>query len=467
MFFVCFVIHSFLYLHFLVFFTGTFAEEFSRAVDLQTDLKHITLENARDLNASDLASLSVNILMTTAQDTVYLIESRLLPVEKLSLVIIDDCQVLKYGRPPFLGVIKLLRSQEQIPCPIIVGLSSNLPLSSSDELESMLIRTESVFGCHCSLSSDLVAMNRFGEQPHEKVLNCSVLADETNEKVKQVSSTLMTILGSSKVMDSASQLVNIRQECLLCCKILGYFGSCAAIHHVRLILKDISKLKKKLKNELERAYLLSWEAQLQSLLQISKKDEIVDITTLVKNIVMSLSYLKPKSTLDSRGTFASKENETAKVKSNTNQGYHGDIPVSIILCYSDQEAAVLNFLLNKLSKTNPELAFIHSRHISSNMIKQNDKDTDVDTDEGKNEDIIRLIREGQVNVLVICHNIENDVHLGQCKQVIRIGIPENYKSYVRVKKIPRLAHSEFIIFESEEKDDGDGMLQYKVGFFNS
>nr|AWH61387.1 putative dicerA [Actinia equina] len=108
------------------------------------------------------------------------------------------------------------------------------------------------------------------------------------------------------------------------------------------------------------------------------------------------------------------------------------------------------------------MAFLRSRHISSAMIKQNDMGTDVDTDERNNEDIIRLIYDGQVNVVVTSQDIEKDIYLGQCKQVIRIGIPQDYLSYVRVKNIPRMSHAQVIILESEDKDNGNSMLRYNT-----
>lgn len=378
---------------------------------------------------------------------------------RVNLVIINNCHLATIEDHPIRQIVNFIKSHDPVNQPIIVGVTAELPVTSSSQLKSVIADIEFIFGCSCHISSDLVALNRYGEIPQENVIHYSLM--HSNERVSnEINSQFLRIIeyieksNQNENSLSESSLSQIKSWFEACSSILRKFGSSAALYNTRVILREVNKMQKKSTSPGVVSVLNYCKDKLNFIqTSFSESLDFCQVTQLDHEILSSLWIVK-----NTRRNFDNTTNLTTDTSAGNTpfmefiQKIEGNFklsPVTVILCLSDSEAAALNHVLNRVSKTHVEFSCIKSAYVSSSNIRQSEIGDD--TGEIQSQAILQLMNKGEVNVLVLSCDVENEIYVSACKQLIRFGLPLDYYLYVKVKRLVRAANAE-VIFVEEDVD---------------
>ena len=197
-------------------------------------------------------------------------------------------------------VKKLSSHYQRSETPKVVGITTGLLEHQKcyQDMENFLSKLEAIFHCSASVSSDLLAMNRFGE--HIVAKCCSFSHETPNDAVSQLFdqtlSEALHFLGDCKPSDEQ------QQDCLTfvtflmgeCHKVLQMLGAWACSHVAGLIGKECTKFAKRYAGTESAVFLNFCRTQAGLLHSYSKtlKGRDMHLTSLMVELLGILKRLQ-------------------------------------------------------------------------------------------------------------------------------------------------------------------------------
>ena len=454
---------------------------------------------------------SCDVMVTKGKIFLQILKAGLLNLMSFSLIVIDECHLGSDAEHPFTILLKHIEGCRLDRKPKIVGVSSEIQYHQAcpQDLERFLNALEEQFHCKISISSDLLALNRYGERVEEEIVyyTCTPGNDQFTCKLKEILQKALEFLKDIPVHEASQEcIVFVKHIFTECCKVLLLFGPLHTAYIAGIAFKEIGKLEKKCSETFDLLTLQFCRTQMNLILKLSEEDKlgysegnVTDVTT--KLLFHVSTHLKPKNTEEFvfQGT-SSHEDLEVNVSSITEQRHHSaeippifsssrqlpkvqdvanlvtsqqtqtectgvsqpsnlqttygtkvqcDDPLCIVVVPSTIIAKALNSLINKLSDNVSEYSFLKSVCVLGDKAKQGMIDQSL---YGELEDnVMECMQDGSVNVLVTTFEVEQELYAHRCSLLIRLGMPKNYEHYLRVKKKLKSAGAKLVVLVREKE----------------
>lgn len=454
---------------------------------------------------------SCDIMVTKGEIFLQIFKAGVMDLMSFSLIVIDECHLGSDAEHPFEILLKHIEGCRLDRKPKIVGVSSEIQChqACTQDLERFLNTLEERFHCKISISSDLLALNRYGERVEEEIVyyNYTSGNDQFTCKLKEILQKALVFLKDMPVHEASNEcVVFVKHIFTECCKVLLLFGPLHTAYIAGIAFKEIRKLERKCSETFDLLTLQFCRTQMNLILKLSEQDKlghsegnVTDVTT--KLLFHVSTHLKPKNTEESffQGSSSLQDLEV-NMSSTTEQLHHSaeippifsssqqlpkvqdvanlatsqqtqtecagvsqpsnlqttygvktqcDDPLCIVVVPSTIIAKALNSLINKLSDNISEYTFLKSVCVLGNKAKQGMIDQSL---YGESEDnVMECMQDGSVNVLVTTFEVEQELYARRCSLLIRLGIPKNYDHYLRVKKKLKSAGAKLVVLVREEE----------------
>ena len=460
---------------------------------------------------------SCDIIVTTGKAFLQILKAGIMDLTSFSLIVFDKCHLAFGKEHPFAIILKQVERCTPDFRPHIVGLSSDILLHQAcpQDMDIFLCTLEQLFHCKALISSDLLAMNRYGEQGEEEI-SCYTYNQAQDPLVGRLSGILqnaLLFLRDYRVCEATQTCVTFVKHVLNeSHKVLLLLGQWCTAYIARIVIKEISKLEKKCTEDSNLLVLQFCRTQMNLIINLSEQEKLVeggedinlsDLTTKLlfhMSMHLKLGYQeidthhsttssragqschdaklqpmcassKQSPELETTDTVASGQSQnscqapsqSANLKK-PSYGTHNQCndPLCVVLVPSTIIAKALNSLINKLSKTMPEYSFLRSACVHGGKANQG---TAQQSFSGEMEDnVMECVQDGSVNVLVATFEIEHELYARRCSLLIRLGMPKVYEDYFRVKSKLKSAGAKLVVLVRENEMDKT-QESYKVPMY--
>ena len=402
-----------------------------------------------------------DIVVTTGQSFLQILKTGISDFKFFDLIVFDESHLAIDKGHPFAIILNHIHKCGLDPGLKIVGLTSEILLHQACPrgMESFLNTLEKLFNCEALISSDLLAMNRYGEQVHEEIsfYTCNHIQDQLNCKISEILQSAVLFLKDYRVCEETQACVTFVKHILTeCHKVLSLLGEWCTASIARIVIKEINKLEKKCSEDNNLLMLQFCRTQMDLIISLSEKFEgadtsLTDLTTkLLFHMAMHLKLERQE--VDTRHTISSSDSQPPSKIPAPSSSYGNNIrcddPLCVVLVPSTIIAKALNSVINKLSKTMPEYSFLRSACIHGDKAKQGIAEQSF-TDEMV-DNVMECVQDGSVNVLIATFEIERELYARRCSLLIRLGMPRVYENYFRVKSKLRSAGAKLVILVKED-----------------
>lgn len=409
-----------------------------------------------------------DILVSTGKLFLQILKAGISNFKLFNLIVFDECDLAIDKRHPFAIISKHIDKCGLNPRPQIVGLTSELLLHQGcpQDMETFLSSLEEFFHCQVLISSDLLAMNRYGEQADEEIsfYTCDHVKDQLICKLNETLQSAVLFLKDYRVCKETQTCVTFVKHILTeCHKVLSLLGEWCTAAIARIVIKEINKLEKKCSEDGNLLLLQFCRTQMNLINSMSRAQEksegyetsLTDLTTkLLFHIATHLNLERQED--DTHHTISSSAGHSHQVPpplANSETSQYGtnsqcNDPLCVVLVPSTIIAKALNSLINKLSKTVPEYSFIRSACIHGDKTKQGVAEQSFSDEMVDN--VMGCVQDGSVNVLIATFEIEHELYARRCSLLIRLGMPRVYENYFRVKSKLKSAGAKLVILVKED-----------------
>ena len=497
---------------FSVIFLAEIIEPFLRVTSSQGVLSVKTYFDEKVNTREGHSSLpSCDIMVTKGKTFLQVFKAGLMDLMSYNLIIFDECHLGSDVEHPFAILLKNIEGCKLDTQPKIVGISSEIHCHQAcpQDLERFLNTLEELFHCKISISSDLLALNRYGERVEEEIVyyTCTPGNDQFTCTLKEILLKALAFLKDIPTHEASNEsVVFVKHIFTECWKVLLLFGSVHTAYVAGIAFKEIRKLEKKCSENFDLLTLQFCRTQMNHIVRLTEQDKlgqpegnVTDVTT--KLLFHVSTHLKPKNAeeFSFQGTN-SHEGLEVNLSSTTEQPRHAvetppifscsqqlpkgqdvanlptsqqtqtdctgisqssnlqssygaktqcDDPLCIVLVPSTIIAKALNSLINKLSDNIPEYSFLKSVCVLGDKAKQGMIDQSLYGEMEGN--VMECLQNGSANVLVTTFEVERELYARRCSLLIRLGMPKNYEHYLRVKKKLKSAGAKLVILVREEE----------------
>ncbi|XP_032232624.2 endoribonuclease Dicer [Nematostella vectensis] len=402
------------------------------------------------------------------------------------LLVMDNCHAVSEGGSVMKDLVNIARQQ---PKCIIMGLTSGIVgrrRTCISDVYQLLTTMEVTFGVQAIVSSDLLAVNKYGERPEETlVVASSMTNDIINKNVLEClheARDTLSFANNGESVDVFNRLSSMLAECEDILIDLGTFSSLKALSFTSREFNKEGKKAIKAKQEDLATTLQICAAKLDEVVNTVKKefDGSADIllTDVTRRIFQFLTLLdKENSTSPTeqvelrnknfeRVHFKCQNDDISKIEIANHTTRPMQRPVAVILAKSELQAHAINSLISYISDfTHP---YLKTRILSNDKINQM-INTHMSLDDKEPDPLVgdmtmQGILNGSINVLIVCREVEHLLRLSQCRLVVRFGVPNDYISYVVVKNIAREqnAHVMFIKTKSVQCHEENTFVEFQT-----
>ncbi|XP_033634026.1 endoribonuclease Dicer-like [Asterias rubens] len=478
----------------------TLLSQQSRVVSEHTDLAVIELRDETDWDSKRKELARSQVLVMTAQIFLKMLQHDYLRPPRLNLLIFDECHHAVQAHP-YCEIVQLLAGcHDASQLPRIMGSTASIlhgkcePQKLKKKLGDLERALTSVAETYSSGS-----LSRYCTKPKEAVVVCETKLgyDDLTEEVNTILNEALVFLLECNVQydaieDNKSYLPAIQaiKECLVIFKEIGFLGLRMG---VPLLLKELQKLEK-LESDQIRKLLFHYSCTQLRLARKSCENIIVEsenpldlkfTTSKVRRLIEVLKEFQPSE--ESKNADATSQTTFRKFpdRISNSQRIHNDrftrnrqphfyIPeededesaseddeedeeetadtqsettmYGIVFVNHRFIATVLDKLVRKLQKKDPELTFINNSCIlghgggglSTSGVSK-------DKYFKRQEEIMRKFRRHEINLLFATSAVEEGVDVPKCNLVVRFDAPDNYRSYVQSKGRARAPNSHYIM----------------------
>ena len=431
-----------------------------------------------------------NIIVTTGKAFAWMLIARTADLSSCSLIIFDECHLALKEENHFAVILKQMELSKLDSRPQIVGLSSQIlrHQDCSKDMEIFLTSLEQIFHCKTFVSSDLLALNQYGEYTEMEIC-CFTSSHVQDQRISNLSdilqSALLFLKGYRIDQRTDTCVAFVRHVLTEGYRVLLLLGSWCTLYVAKIIVKEIEKLEKKsIDNEIV-LILQFCRTQISLVISILEQEKLEisenDLTDLGTILLFRTSmHLKPehqqkndlektsdtdqslcKELNQSTESLVIGQNPSCERQDNPQATNHSKVqasygtktqcndPLCVILVPSTIVAKALNSLLNKLSSTVFKYSFLRSACIYGNKAKQEMKESNFS--EEVDDSVMVCVQDGSVNVLVATFEIEQELYAKRCSLLIRLGMPNTYKSYYSIKSKLKSAGGNLVVLVREEE----------------
>lgn len=442
---------------------------------------------------------SFDVMVTKGRLFLKVLKAGLMDLMSFTLIVFDDCHLAKVADHPYAILVKHVEDSMLNLKPKVVGVSSEIQhhLTSPLHAERFLNTLAELFHCKPCISSDLLALNRYGEQVEEEIVHYMCLSGND-----QFTCELVEIIQNARLFLKDIPLDKSSQECVVfvkhifteCYKVLSMIGPQQTAYVAKIVLAEIKKLERRGCAEYDLLTLQFCRTQMNVIRKLSEqykvkgcKDDLTDMTTkLLRHMSMHLKAEFNEESTDlstrSQENLVSDENSsstkqlehnaemslicsssqqfqnqtecTGTFHSSSLQSTYGvkiqcDDLLCIVLVPSVIIAKALNFLINKLSDSMPEYSFLKSAFVCGNKSKQGTLEQGFSDETGNN--VMECIHDGSVNIIFATFEVEQELYVHRCSLLIRLGMPKHYTHFLNVKKRVKSAGAKVVFLVREEE----------------
>lgn len=429
-----------------------------------------TCFNETDLTDGGLCEPSnFDILITTGKIFMQILKAGIMDLTLFSFIVFDKCHLALDDEHPFAIILKQVDECKLHLRLQIVGLSAGILLHQAcpQDMESFLSSLEELFHCKALISSDLLAVNRYGEQVDEEISCFTSTLDQTQDqlifKLNDILQTAVLFLKDYRMCEETHSCAKFVKHILTeSHKVLLWLGQWSTASIARIVLKEINKLEKNCNEDSNLLLLQFCRTQMNLIINLSEQEKSEhpesNLTDLTGKLLFHMStHLKLEDQeVDTDHTMPSSPDQSGKVTSQpasikTSYGSNNQCndPLCVVLVPSTIIAKALNALINKLSKTMPEYSFLRSACVHGDRTKQGLSEQGLLSEAEDN--VMECVQDGSINVLVATFEIEQELYARRCSLLIRLGLPKDYVNYFRVKSKLKTAGAKLVVLVREEE----------------
>nr|WJM99459.1 endoribonuclease dicer 2 [Ips calligraphus] len=393
------------------------------------------------------------VLVMTIQILVNLTNQNFLDLNKVNLIVFDECHRGVSDQP----MRQLCKSLELVQSkPRIVGLTATLLNSNCKPANVMLEvrKLETTYHSQVATVHGLLEVSGYSTNPKEKILPCLVhqVTNAENYAVHQLLGmieTLKLVTEQSNVIrlprsdlipltkdEGLKKLINTISDIIHHINILGMFGGWKAIlaHMIQ-----VERLKKHCDNAL-----------------------LFDVFSFVQTWLSRVKVVFEKTMADfsdEEKIFRFSSNKVLKLFSifDTYQE-ESQLPLcALVFTKRRFTAKVLYYILTSLSQSVEKYSHIKPNFmVGYNCNPYNDTRENMYTSK-KNREVLQMFENKEVNVLCASNVLEEGVDISRCSLVIKFDKPEEYRSYIQSKG--RARHKTSLFYMMVETDELTSFVQ--------
>ena len=409
-----------------------------------------------------------DIVVMTGQVFLQILKARISDFKFFSLIVFDESHLAIDKGHPYEIILNHIEECGLDPRPHIVGLTSAVLLHQAcpQDMEMFLCTLEKSFDGKVLISSDLLAVNRYGEPADEEIsfYTCDHVQDQLMCKISEVLKSAVLFLKDYRLCDETQTCVRFVKHILTeSHRVLLLLGKWCTASIARIVIREINKLEKKCSEDNNLLLLQFCRTQMNLIISLSGEEEKLDCSEIIltdlttKLLFHMTTHLKLEhEEADMHHVISSGAGQppsqipapSSNLKTSYGSKGQCDNPLCVVLVPSTIIAKALNSFLNKLSKTMPEYCFLRSACIHGDKAKRGI--TEQSFSDEMVDNVMECVQDGSINVLIATFEIEHELYARRCSLLIRVGMPRVYENYFRVKSKLKSAGAKLVILVKED-----------------
>ena len=385
-----------------------------------------------------------HVLVMTAQIFVNILSAGFVPLDKINLVIFDECHHATKDHPycQVMRLFDVLAQSDQLPR--VLGLTAALIQGKcrAFEVEKRITQLEKVLQCRAQTTQDLVTVHKFATRPDEHIITFN--SNQDDQRLINVFTTPIQFLADFPKR-SKSSIYDIVKDLLVDCnEVLEEVGSTILYKLIEECncLNYLESYRSSAFGSVDEALISLCCTHLKLFKQQYNRNGNIFVTSKVNRLLQILE------------DFGIKNGESTESSSSIPSK---DKLCGIIFVQQRSTALALSRVLQLFASTKQELRYIRCAHIVGHGATQSQngpiaKRADMTTAQQQN--VLSRFRSHKVNLLVSTSVVEEGLDVPQCNLVIRYSLPDDVCSYLQSRGRARASKSQYIMMVDDKYSKG-------------
>jgi len=381
-----------------------------------------------------------HVLVMTAQIFVNILSAGFVQLDKINLVIFDECHHATKDHP-YSQVMRffnfLAQSADQLPR--VLGLTAALIQGKcrAFEVEKRITQLETVLQCRAQTSQDLVTVRKFATKPEEHLISFN--SNQDDQRLINVFTTPIQFLADFSKQSKSPVYDFVKDLLIDCSQVLEEVGSSILYEFIDKCLNDLEPYKTRaFVNEVDTALINLCYTHLQMFKQQYNRKDGMLVSSKVKHLLQILE------------DFGIKNGESGD---NSSSVPPKERLCGIIFVQQRSTALALARVLQNFASKKRELRFIRCDHVVGHGPTQGhnsviSKLADMTT--AKQQEVLSRFRSHKINLLVSTNVVEEGLDVPQCNLVIRYSLPDGVCSYLQSRGRARASNSQYIMMVDDK-----------------
>ena len=381
-----------------------------------------------------------HVLVMTAQIFVNILSAGFVPLEKINLVIFDECHHATKDHPycQVMRLFDIFAQSDEVPR--VLGLTAALIQGKcrAFEVEKRITQLEKVLQCRAQTSQDLVTVHKFATRPDEHIITFN--SNQDNQNLINIFTKPIQFLAEFPKKSKSPAYEIVKDLLADCSEVLEEVGPTILYQLVEECncLNYLAAYRNKPLNTVNEALVSLCCTHLKMFKQQCTSNSEIFVTSKVKHLLQIL--------------------EDFGIKSGESMESSTSIPLKERLCgiifvQQRSTALALSRMIQFIARTKPELQYIHCAHIVGHGTTQSQngpiaKCADMTTAQQQN--VLSYFRARKINLLVSTSVVEEGLDVPQCNLVIRYSLPDDVCSYLQSRGRARASKSQYIMMVDDK-----------------
>lgn len=374
-----------------------------------------------------------HVLVMTAQIFVNILSAGFIELDKINLVIFDECHHATKDHP-YSQVMRFF-NQDLGQLPRVLGLTAALIQGKcrASEVEKRIRQLEKILQCRAQTSQDLMTVQKFATRPVEHLISFN--SNQDDQGLINVFTTPIQFLAEFPKKSKSSTYEYVKDTLVDCSQVLEEVGPLVLHDLIKTCLISLESYKSKMLmiSSVDKALLNLCYTHLKVFQQQYNRNSRASVTSKVKHLLQILE------------DFGIKNGESGE---SSNSVPSKEKLCGIIFVQQRSTALALAQVLQRFAKEKSELRYIRCGHIVGHGATQSQngpiaKMADMTT--AKQQEVLSRFRSHKLNLLVSTSVVEEGLDVPQCNLVIRYSLPDDVCSYLQSRGRARAASSQYIM----------------------
>ena len=380
-----------------------------------------------------------HVLVMTAQIFVNILSAGFIPLDKINLVIFDECHHATKDHPysQVMRFFNVLPESDQLPR--VLGLTAALIQGKcrASDVETRITQLEKTLQCRAQTSQDLMTVQKYATRPEEHLIIFNSAQDD--QRFNVFTKPIQFLAEFPK--KSKSPTYDFVKDLLVDCnQVLEEVGSSILYeHYIEQCLNSVESYRRRTNlYPVDQALVNLCNTHLKMFKQQYKGRSGVFVTSKVKRLLQILE------------DFGIKNGESSE---NNSSVPSKDRLCGIIFVQQRSTALALAQMLKLFAGKKLELRYIKCTHIVGHGATQSQngpiaKMADMTT--AKQQEVLSQFRSHKINLLVSTSVVEEGLDVPQCNLVIRYSLPDDVCSYLQSRGRARASNSQYIMMVDDK-----------------